>query len=218
MRRSFTLIELLMSVVILAILASVAIANYQGYVDRAAMLQDETNLMVLQTAVKINAMETGVVAGSISDLPQLDVERAYAAVIQGKRPYTLMAYLQERWHSIWDGSVAEADPLFVYYNRDLKTATCPSDKVRPTLDTAGKNVVNPSYVISKKMRGQTVQFMLARPGSTLLYEVDKTPSVAGEREAYRHARSHRTVRVWVSGKTRRKDYEDHNDDDRPDEP
>ena len=221
MRRSFTLIEVLTTVVVISILASVGIANYRGYVDRAAMLQDETNLMVLQTAVKINAMETGVVAGNLSDLRPADLERAYAAFTQGKRPYTLLAYLQEKWQSVWGDSVAEADPLAAYYNRDLRTVTCPRDPVRPTLDpldATGRTVINSSYAISKKMRGKTVQFMLASPNSTLLYEVNKSPTIVNQqREHYRHAGNRRTVRVRVSGRTRRKDSDDTSDDDQPDQ-
>ena len=201
--------------VVISIIASVAVANYQGYVDRAAMLQDETNLMVLQTAVKINAMETGVVAGNLSELHPADLEKAYASFIQGKRPYTLLAYLQERWQSLWDSSVAEAGIIAPYYNRDLRMVTCRRDPIPPTVNANGRDVDNPSYAISRKMRGKTVQYMLARPDSTLLYEVDKTR--IGEREHYRH-RNNRSVRVRASGRTRRKTKDDPNeDDDHPDD-
>ena len=215
------MIEILVALVVISILASTAIVNYQGYVDRAAMLQDETNLMVLQTAVKINAMDAGVVAGNISDLPQRDVEKAYAAVIEGKRPYTLLAYLQEKWQSAWGDSVAEGGTFAAYYNRDLKTVTCPKDTVRPSLNTNG-DVVNPSYVISKAMRGKTVQVMLANPDSTLLYEVKKTTAGGGgtdanETEAYRHAGGLQTVRVQVSGRTTRRKSGDTSGDDHPDQ-
>ena len=101
--------------------------------------------------------------------------------------------------------------------------TCRMDnnsKTRPALADNRRDVLRPSYVIAKRFRpkngvGKTVNFLLTNPDSTLLYEVDKTQG--GDKEAYRHAKGHRTVRVKVNGKTRRKEDNDTSDDDQPDQ-
>ncbi len=203
-RNSFTLIELLAAVTILMITASLAVVGFQGYLDQAAMLQDETNMMILQMAVKINAVETGTIAGSLSELQPIDLEKAYAAVAQGKRPYTMLAYVSEGWRSLWGGSIAEAADSFLparYYNRDLKTITCPKDPVKPTgFDANDKPLGGASYAISAAFKGQKpVSFLLANPDKTLIYEVDKSSS--NQREAYRHDGGKKSVRVTAAGKT-----------------
>lgn len=68
-KRAFTLLELLMAVLILAVLATVAVAGFQAYRDRTAMLVDETNQRTLHAAVKLFAYDTGALPGLLNGLP-----------------------------------------------------------------------------------------------------------------------------------------------------
>ena len=122
--------ELMVAVVILTIVVAVASVGYSRYRDRAAMLVDETNEKVLLAAVKLYAYDTNALPGSLSQLRTGDLERAYALVTDGKRPYTFLAFLEENL-GLFD--IAEAAPLPSRYLGDnpQKILTCPMDKTPP---------------------------------------------------------------------------------------
>ena len=156
-RAGFTMMELMIAAVVLLILASVAVAGYQGYRDRAAMLVDETNQRVLAAAVKLYAYDNNALPASLSQLEPRHLDRAFALVTEGKRPYTLFAYLQE---CVGMG-VAEASALPArYYNNNPKTLVCPTDPAPP------------SYEIVAAWRGRPLSDFLNADGSQRLIEED----------------------------------------------
>ncbi len=131
--KAFTVMELMLAAMITSVVVSVAIVSYAGYRDRAAMLVDETNQKVLLAAVKLYAYDTNALPGSLSQLEDRHLERAYALVTDGKRPYTALAFLQERFGLC---EIAEAAPIPSSYLGDnaaqrLKTLTCPVDQTPP---------------------------------------------------------------------------------------
>ena len=139
--RAFTVLELMIALTVLAVVASVAMVGYQGYRDRAAMLVDEMNQKILQAAVKLYAYDTNALPASLSDLRRRDLERAFALLSEGKRPYTFLAYLGE-WIGI---RTAEAVPLPPrYYNGDPKVLTCPMDRTPPA-DGGVSYAIHPSW-------------------------------------------------------------------------
>ena len=121
------MIEVMVAVVILLVLVSLASVGYQKYRDRTWMLVDETNEKILLAAVKLYAYDTHALPGSLSQLRGGDLERAYALVTGGKRPYTLFAFLQEQLGFL---DIAEAQPLPSRYLGDnpQKILTCLADK------------------------------------------------------------------------------------------
>lgn len=164
-RTGFTMIELMIAAVVLLILSSVAVAGYQGYRDRAAMLVDETNQKVLAAAFKLYAYDNNATPGSLSQLQPQHLERAFALVTGGKRHYTVFAYLKE-----WMGAgVAEAETLPPkYYNNNPRVLACPMDKTPP------------SYVIVPAWSGRPLSEFLAADGSQRLIEEDRSrPRHAG---------------------------------------
>lgn len=206
-QRAFSLLETLFAVLVITIVAALAIVNYQGYRDRVAMLVDETNQKILAAAVKVAAANSGSVAGSLGELTPEDLNRAYALVSEGKRPYTLLAYVAEFWGDTYGSDVAHADTFLPprYYNKDLKVITCPSDETHPKgFDVNGRPFGGVSYAISKKLRGKPYSALNSpvNAGKALLYEVAEGPQ---EKEEHRHLGGRFSVRTSVSGKHTRKD-------------
>lgn len=200
-RRAFTLMELLITVVILSVVASVAVVGLQGYKDRVAMMADDTKMKVDAIALKMNAIDTGTVAGSLAELRSIDFERAYAQVMEEGHPYTMVAYLRETWDQLWGTSVAEAFVPCKYYNCDLKMLQCPKDnRILATGFRANGRPNGPiSYAISKKFRNRPVEFFTdpVHANWPVLYESDNEDA-----EVYRHG--NKSVRMTPAGKPLRK--------------
>lgn len=163
--QGFTMMELMIAVVILGVLASVALVGYQGYRDRAAMLVDETNQKVLQAAVKLYAYDHNALPASLSDLRPHDFQRAYALVVEGRKPYTLLAYLQESagvtTAEAHVGAPGRLHPE--YYQNNANITRCLSD-------TNG----GVSYQISSAFSSASLSTLLdpANAGATLVFESD----------------------------------------------
>ncbi len=192
-RRGFTVIELVVAVLILLALVSFSMAGYQRYRDRAAMLVDETNQKVLQAAVKLYAYDTNALPGSLSELRGTDLQRAYAEVTGGKRPYTFLAFLQENLGLL---RIAEAAPLpGRYYNNDISILTCPGD---PTPPTEG----GVSYALASGWAGRPLSALLdSRKGDDpLIIEADEKTN---GRVVFRHGRGTLTVQTSVKGEQKK---------------
>lgn len=196
-----SLIEIIACLVCLIVLASFAVAGYQRYRDRTAMLVDETNQKVLQAAVKLYAYDTAALPGSLSDLSPGHLSRAYALVTEGKPPYTFLAFLRE---SVGVG-VAEAVPLpGKYYNHDLNVITCPSD---PTPPAKGGY----SYALSAGWANRPFKDLLdpRNADEDLIVESDlpvARTDAAGGQVAYRHGRGRLTVSTTVRGEHTRREH------------
>lgn len=192
--RAFSLTELLISVVVLSIIAAAAGVSFQGYQDRTAMLIDETNQKILAEAVKIQAVDTGTVAATLSQLRPRDMEKAYARVTQGGRPYSFFAFLQEQLGL----GTAEAVPLPPkYYNDDKKTLTCPVDPHNPL---RGDGV---SYAINSNFRDKPLSVLLKfeNRNEELIYECKDD----GQTAEFRHGGKRIAVVTTVKGKRKRKE-------------
>lgn len=159
------MMELMIAVIVLGVLASVALVGYQGYRDRAAMLVDETNQKVLQAAVKLYAYDHNALPASLSNLRPRDFRRAYALVVEGRKPYTLWAYFQENvgvtTAEAHVGAPGRLHPE--YYQNNANITRCPSD-------TNG----GVSYQISTAFSGAPLSTLLdpANAGATLIFESD----------------------------------------------
>lgn len=196
--RAFTLLETLFAVLVITIVAAMAIASYQGYRDRVAMLVDETNQKILAAAVKVAAANSGSVAGSLGELTPADLNRAYALVCEGKRPYTMLAYLGEVAQGLFSGSVAEAESFLPakYYNNNLKVISCPSDETPPTgFNAAGKPIGGKSYKIHSQARDEPFSWLNdpRNARKVLIQECSE-----GEDKEFRHKRKGERVLVETS--------------------
>ena len=192
--RGITVIEVIVGIVVLTILISLSAAGYRRYQDRTAMLVDDTNQKVLQAAVLLYAYDTNALPGSLSELRHIDLQRAYASVTQGKRPFTLLAYLQEQLGML---DIAEAVPIpGKYYNNDINILTCPAD---PTPPSEG----GVSYILAAGWENRPLSALLdpSNARSALIVEADDNVS---KQVVFRHGQGTLTVETSVKGDHRRK--------------
>ena len=170
-RGGFTILEIFVAMGILTILVSVAMVGYQGYRDRVAIMVDETNQKVLQAAIKLFAYDNNAMPGSLSDLRRRDMNRAYALVTEGGRPYTMLAHLQLLWQESLGVDVAQAAHFLPgdFYNRELSTVICPSDSSPPTGFAAGGR---PTGWVSYGIHPVALAAALANPGGELAWLLD----------------------------------------------
>jgi prepilin-type N-terminal cleavage/methylation domain-containing protein len=184
----FTMIEILISVVVLAVLVSVATVGYAQYRDRSAILIDESNQAVIQAAIKLYAYDNNALPGPLSHLTRDHFDRAYALVSDGKRPYTLFAHLQ---NAVGLTGTAEAAPLPNRYlgENPQKILTCPSDETPPAEGGV-------SYGISPDAANKPLAWMTAHPNDDLVVETD---TASAETLAFRHGGGTISVSTSVSG-------------------
>ena len=195
-QKAFTVLELMVTVVIITIIVSLSSVGYARYKDRAAMLVDETNEKVLMAAVKLYAYDNNALPGSLSQLRDGDLERAYALVTEGKRPYTLLAFAQENL-GLFD--IAEAVPLPSRYLGDnpQKILTCPVDSTPPSAGGV-------SYALHQNAANKPLSWLLnsANAGRTCIGESDV--AVASDADFVRRHDGGRTlIRTSVGGVVKR---------------
>jgi prepilin-type N-terminal cleavage/methylation domain-containing protein len=82
--RAFSLIEIMVTVVIVGILATVGLPYFQNVMETSKAKVCDTNLETLQKAVEMYTMEHDTVPGSLSELDDKVIQKAYASVMSGK--------------------------------------------------------------------------------------------------------------------------------------
>ena len=206
-KRAFSIMELMVAVTILTVVASVASVGYTQYRDRAAMLVDETNQKVLLAAVKLYAYDTNALPGSLSQLRPRDVERAYAQVTDGKRPYTLLAFLQEQLglFDIAEATMSSSLPESYFGNgitqaQRWKLLTCPMDGT----PISGSHPSWASYGLHADAAGKPLSWLLDPGNANLsgwqncIVESDIANPTDND-FAYRHRGGHTFVSASAGG-------------------
>jgi prepilin-type N-terminal cleavage/methylation domain-containing protein len=79
-RRGFTLLEMLMTTVIIVIIATMGIAGYQGMLHRAESRECAVNLGVLNSMVTQYSLENDTLPATLSLFTPEQIEKAYAEV------------------------------------------------------------------------------------------------------------------------------------------
>jgi prepilin-type N-terminal cleavage/methylation domain-containing protein len=129
MKRSFTLVEILIAVIILGIILTFAVPTYYNILEKAKSKVCEQNLNVLAEAVEIYALENDSLPASLSQLRQDHLDKAWAKILDKdslkiKLAYYLvdldkkgLAYAQTAWVERYVGKI--------------KHLSCPSDQSPP---------------------------------------------------------------------------------------
>ncbi|UCB57734.1 MAG: hypothetical protein JSV30_03920 [Candidatus Omnitrophota bacterium] len=187
-KSAFVLTEIIIACVIIAIIASIALATYQKARERTDQLLCETREKLIYTAVKMSIYDTGVVPASLTKVWD-EYKNKAVAQLREENNNSRFPFVKN-WALV---KVAEAS-FGDYYGNDPAVITCPRDKTPPPGGV--------SYSIHSAAKGKTRGWMKANPNATLLYETD---SIGGG-EVYRHREGRRKVSNYITagGKHRKK--------------
>jgi competence protein ComGC len=92
MKRSFTLIETIITVVIILIFATFGLVGYRQILDNARQRVDETNQQALARALAIYSLENDRFPATLGELKLEHLKKAYAEVIEKGDWFTKFSY------------------------------------------------------------------------------------------------------------------------------
>ncbi|MDD4899709.1 MAG: prepilin-type N-terminal cleavage/methylation domain-containing protein [Candidatus Omnitrophica bacterium] len=128
--KSFTLVEIMITIVIIGVVATIAMPIYRNVIEDAQAKVCQTNLKVLDAALNIYVMENDAMPGDLSELPPQVVRKAYAQVMQHDDVWKVrLAYSIVGWYK---SGIAYAGLLHDLARGDMRTLTCPSDSTAPS--------------------------------------------------------------------------------------
>jgi prepilin-type N-terminal cleavage/methylation domain-containing protein len=179
--RSFTLIEIMITLVITGVLATIAIPAYQNFIEDGRALMCADNLEALKPALEVFIVEHGVVPGSSAQLPSASVQKALArARATAGWHAKLVALIDEQTAR----GYAFAGLIEDLAKGNLSMLICPSD---PNRNKAG--VV--SYGINNRLVGMSKDdFDKLEPGTELMGDstadtfTDLTQDTKGQRHKH----------------------------------
>lgn len=129
-KKSFTLLEIMIVVVVMVVLATMAIPAYQGVVEKAKAKICETNLKALEVSLDIYAMEHDTMPASLSELPQEYIKLAYSRILRQKDAWKIkLAY--------FISGVEKRGMVYAAFLRDdiakgdIGLISCPKDHTPP---------------------------------------------------------------------------------------
>ncbi len=93
MKRGFTLMEIIIALIIVGVFATLSIASYSQFLETARQKVCETNLKVLELAVKAYAAKTDPSPATLSKLESQDIGNAYAKVMADNGWVTKFSYI-----------------------------------------------------------------------------------------------------------------------------
>ena len=154
-RKSFTLIEIMLTIVVISVLASVSIVSYRGVYEKAQEITCEANLEILNTAVELYGIDRDQLPAYLSEVWPKYREEAIALFIErherDKTPY-MLALNSVRW--VMDNvqmSKAYAQTVSPkYYGNDASVLDCPKDSTPRSM--GGSNY---SYGLNSRVAGMS---------------------------------------------------------------
>jgi competence protein ComGC len=160
-RKSFTMLELAVIVVIVGILVTLGFPLYNKLIEDSKAKVCETNLKALGLALEAYGMDNDKMPSVLSQLPQEYIKKAYALILKEPKDAwkTKLAYfilnLQER------GLAYAAFLKDDLAKGDMSLITCPKDKTPPAAGGV-------SYGINAALAGKSYQYYLQNIADTTL--------------------------------------------------
>lgn len=122
-RKSFTLIEILVGLIIISILASLSIASYRKTIETNNERICTENLKVLQKAIDIYTLENDSLPTTLAQLTPQQIYLAYSQVVGQAKENPLLGALR----NILGIKPAWAQSLAGYYACNRNIFRCPAD-------------------------------------------------------------------------------------------
>ncbi len=126
-KRSFTLVEILIVLVIVSILASLTITNYQKTVDAQRDKVCQQNLKVLQAAIDIYTLENSALPVSLGQLTPGQIHLAYQKVLGVQKENALLCLLKDIFCLKPAFATPSGKSFRKYYGGERKVFLCPAD-------------------------------------------------------------------------------------------
>jgi competence protein ComGC len=187
-RRSFTIIEIVVAMVIVAILTTlVIIPAYQSALASSQEKICAENQELLKNALDIYAMEHDVMPGSLSELPASYTRRAYAQRVKEHTVYDRIMLSLAGAIISWDqrGNAYAQNFMRTYLTKgDIKIMTCPSDTTPPPGGV--------SYCLNANLAGKSSSVYKHLAGNIILIaDCDNANGVfsSGNTLSFRHNRT-----------------------------
>lgn len=181
MKRSLTLLELSMAVVIIFVLATLGIPMYRNIVENAKAKVCETNLKMLQAAVEAYGLENNVLPGTLTQLRDSHIQRAWAHILKKENRIVLqLAYMLVDFDR-QDVVFAQGQPHFLakYMSGDLQYVTCPADKTPPPSGHSyglNKELASISYREYKRIKNSDVALVVIGDSEEPLFDSESSLS------------------------------------------
>jgi prepilin-type N-terminal cleavage/methylation domain-containing protein len=165
-KASFTLMEILVGLVILGILTTLGIFQYQNLMEEERAKACAVNLDTLQRALDIYIMERGLLPSNLSEIPAEYLSRAYAQILQRKGAWRIkLAYFFVGWEE--KGlAYAQTSPSFLLDDLakgNLQLISCSKDATSP-IKVQGER----SYALNSDLVNKTAQEYKDLPDDTVL--------------------------------------------------
>lgn len=187
-KKSFTLLEIMVVVVIVGILATLGVPFYQNIVENSKSTICEEHLKVLKTAMDIYAMENDTMPASLSRLPQEYIKRAYVSRLGQKDAWKIK--LADFILNLKERGLAYAEPFLNILTRgDISLLTCPRDPSPPAQGGISYGVyadLGDTNGDGKGMSSQEYRDLI--PGTALIGDSDSAIFTNSSELIFRHNR------------------------------
>lgn len=146
-RKSFTLIEILVGVIIITILASLSMASYRKTVETNNEKICKENLKTLQAAIDIYTLENGSLPATLAQLTPRQIYLAHSQVVGEAKENSLTGALKNIFGV--NTAVAQSPPtLPKYYSNNRNVFRDPSDTTTASPPAPGSCTITPGIPFS----------------------------------------------------------------------
>jgi prepilin-type N-terminal cleavage/methylation domain-containing protein len=183
---AFTLVEVLIAVVIIAILSSLGVAVWDGSVDNARQKICAQNQTILMESLKMFVYDKDAVPTTLSDLEPAYIELALAKIEKKDYLFKPIRTICLAFIRINDGKEAWAIPLSDYVKIDSNVTRCPANNYGAT-----------SYGINNSITNTATFKQALNNNVPIICDCDNTSFSSISDAAYRHGGMFSSKRIAI---------------------